>query len=135
MLAESFGLGEIRECHFLSTGLMNGNWRLETTQGAFALKRIMDVPLPLARRNLAVLAELADVDVPVERPLVSATGETVAEIAGRGYSLVPWTEDSHQPGTALALDQVTDLGFLLGQIHQNLNDVRTARLLPPVRSM
>lgn len=131
VLGESFELGEVREHRFLSAGLMNGNWRLDTAEGSFALKRIMDVTLPLARRNLAVLAELAEAGVPVARPLATSTGETVAEIAGRGYCLIPWTEGDHQPGTALTLDQAADLGVLLGQIHQNLNGERTARLLPP----
>ncbi|MEV7118267.1 phosphotransferase [Kitasatospora griseola] len=131
VLGERFGLGEIRGHRFLSAGLMNGNWRLETSQGPFALKRIMDVSLPLARRNLAVLAVLADAGVAVARPLVTTSGGTVAEIADRGYCLIPWTEGSHQSGTALALDQAADLGVLLGQIHQSLNDERTARLLPP----
>ncbi|MFD7645636.1 homoserine kinase [Kitasatospora sp. NPDC059795] len=131
ILGEAFGVGEVQECRFLSAGLMNGNWRLHTAEGLFALKRIMDVPLPLARRNLAVLAELAGTGVAVARPLLTSDGETVVEIADRGYCLIPWTEGSHQPGTALTLDQAAGLGVLLGQIHQSLNDVRTARLLPP----
>ncbi|MFG2916401.1 homoserine kinase [Kitasatospora sp. NPDC048298] len=131
VLGESFGLGEIQEHRFLPNGLMNGNWRLATAEGMFALKRIMDVPLPLARRNLAVMEELADAGVPVGRPLATSTGETVAEIAGRGYCLIPWTEGGHHPGTVLTLDQAADLGVLLGQIHQTLNGDQAARLLPP----
>ncbi|WP_327073309.1 phosphotransferase [Kitasatospora purpeofusca] len=130
VLGESFGLGEIRACDFLPNGLMNGNWRLETAAGAFALKRIMDVPLPLARRNLAVLAELADVGVPVGRPMATSSGDTVAEVAGRGYCLIPWLEGGHRPGTELTLDQARGLGVLLGRIHRNLNDERTTHLLP-----
>ncbi|MFD7579878.1 homoserine kinase [Kitasatospora sp. NPDC059817] len=131
VLGESFGLGEVQACRFLPNGLMNGNWRLETAEGAFALKRIMDVPLPLARRNLAVLSELADDGVPVGRPMATSSGETVAEVAGRGYCLIPWLEGGHQPGTELTLDLAGDLGVQLGQIHSSLNDERTARLLPP----
>ncbi|MFD8786647.1 homoserine kinase [Kitasatospora sp. NPDC059599] len=130
VLGESFGLGEVQACRFLPNGLMNGNWRLETAEGAFALKRIMDVPLPLARRNLAVLTELANAGVPVGRPRAAASGETVVEVEDRGYCLTPWMEGSHRPGTELTLDQVGDLGALLGQIHRSLNDGRTARLLP-----
>ncbi|MFI6443478.1 homoserine kinase [Kitasatospora sp. NPDC050543] len=131
VLGKSFGLGEVQACRFLPNGLMNGNWRLETADGAFALKRIMDVPLPLARRNLAVLSELADAGIPVGRPMATPSGETVAEVADRGYCLIPWLEGGHQPGTELTLDQARDLGVLLGQIHRSLNDERTARLLPP----
>ncbi|MFJ2781280.1 phosphotransferase [Kitasatospora sp. NPDC087315] len=120
----------MQACRFLPNGLMDGNWRLETAEGAFALKQITDVPLPLARRNVAVLSELADAGVPVGRP----AGETVAEVAGRGHCLIPWLEGDHRPGTDLSLDQAGDLGVLLGQIHRGLNDERTACLLPPERS-
>ncbi|MFE4976909.1 phosphotransferase [Kitasatospora sp. NPDC056651] len=131
VLGEAFGLGEVRECRFLSDGLMNGNWRLDTAEGSFALKRIMDVPLPLARRNLAVLSALADDGLPVGRARVSLAGDAVVEIADRGYSLIPWMEGSHLPGTALSIEQATDLGVLLGRIHRSLNDERLASLLPP----
>lgn len=131
VLGESFGLGEVQACRFLPNGLMNGNWRLETAEGMFALKRIMDVPLPLARRNLAVLSELANAGVPVGRPTATSSGETVVEVAGRGYCLIRWLEGGHRPGTELTLDQAGDLGVLLGRIHRSLNDERTALLRPP----
>ncbi|WP_406209203.1 homoserine kinase [Kitasatospora sp. NBC_01560] len=131
VLGGAFGLGEVQACRFLPNGLMNGNWRLETAEGVFALKRIMDVSLQLARRNLAVLSELADAGVPVGRPMVTSSGQIVAEVAGRGYCLIPWLEGGHQPGTELTLDQAGDLGVLLGQIHRSLNGERAARLLPP----
>ncbi|MFJ2862695.1 phosphotransferase [Kitasatospora sp. NPDC087314] len=131
VLCEAFGLGAVRGCHFLSDGLMNGNWRLDTAEGSFALKRIMDVPLSLARRNLAVLSELADDGLPVGRARVSSTGDVVVEVADRGYCLIPWMEGSHQVGTALSVGQAADLGVLLGRIHQSLNGERMAGLLPP----
>ncbi|MFJ8470510.1 phosphotransferase [Kitasatospora sp. NPDC094011] len=131
VLGEAFRLGEVRERHFLSDGLMNGNWRLDTAEGSFALKRIIDVPLSLARRNLAVLAELADDGLPVGRARVSSAGDAVVEVAGRGYCLLPWLEGSHLPGTALSIGQARDLGALLGRIHQSLNGERLASLLSP----
>ncbi|MFF4926868.1 phosphotransferase [Kitasatospora sp. NPDC001261] len=131
VLGEAFGLGEVRECRFLSAGLMNGNWRLDTAKGSFALKRIMDVPLAVARRNLAVLSALADDGLPVGRARLSSAGEAVVEVAGRGYCLIPWMEGSHLPGTALSIRQAGDLGVLLGRIHRSLNGERLAGLLPP----
>ncbi|MGH3976366.1 MAG: phosphotransferase, partial [Pseudonocardiaceae bacterium] len=131
VVLDAFSLGEVQECRFLPAGLMNGNWRLATTAGVFALKRIVDVPLPLARRNLAVLAELADADAPVSRPWATRTGETVEEIEDRGYCLIPWTEGAHITGTALTVEQATDLGAMLGEIHRHLNSERMFHLLPP----
>ncbi|MEV7357330.1 phosphotransferase [Kitasatospora sp. NPDC091276] len=130
VLDEAFGLGDVQECRFLSDGLMNGNWRLNTAEGSFALKRIMDVPLPLARRNLAVLSALADDGLPVGRARLSGAGDAVVEVADRGYCVIPWTEGSHLPGTALSIGQARDLGVLLGRIHRSLNGERLAGLLP-----
>lgn len=130
-IRESFALGEVAECRYLPAGLMNGNWRLATTAGVFALKRIVDVPLPVARRNLAVLAELADADAPVARPLTTRAGETVQEIEERGYCLIPWAEGDHIAGTTLTMGQATDLGMMLGEIHRHLNSERMSHLLPP----
>ncbi|MFD4906663.1 phosphotransferase [Kitasatospora purpeofusca] len=130
VLGRAFGLVAVRECRFLSDGLMNGNWRLDTAEGSFALKRIMDVPLSSARRNLAVLSVLADDGLPVGSARVSSAGDAVVEVAGRGYCLIPWMEGSHLPGTALSMGQASDLGVLLGRIHQSLNSERVAGLLP-----
>lgn len=133
VIAAAYGLGEVQERQYLSTGLMNGNWRLGTARGVFALKRIVDVPLAVARRNLAVLAVLADTGVPVRRPLLGSEGDPVVEIGGRGYCLIPWTNGSHEAGTTLSLDQAAELGVALGEIHRNLNDERVSHLLPPAR--
>ncbi|MFJ7912679.1 phosphotransferase [Kitasatospora sp. NPDC096204] len=131
VLGRAFGLGEVRECRFLSDGLMNGSWRLDTAEGSFALKRITDVPLPLARRNLAVLSALADDGLPVGRARLSGAGDAVVEVADRGYCVVPWMEGGHLPGTDLSIGQAGDLGALLGRIHRSLNGERLAGLLPP----
>ncbi|WP_329581960.1 phosphotransferase [Kitasatospora sp. NBC_01250] len=130
VISESFGLGEVRECSFLAAGLMNGNWRLDTAEGSFALKRIVDVPLPLARRNLGVVAALADSGLPVGRARLASSGDSVVEIDGRGYCLLPWTEGSHLSGTDLTLDQAAELGVQLGSIHRGLNSGTVSAALP-----
>ncbi|MGH3972016.1 MAG: phosphotransferase [Pseudonocardiaceae bacterium] len=130
-LCESFGLGEVWSCRFLPSGLMNDNWRVETVAGVFALKRLRDVAPSVARRNLAVLSELADGATPARPPWLTSGGETVAEVDGRSYCLIPWIEGDHLPGTALSEGQAADLGVALGVIHRQLNSKRLAPLLPP----
>ncbi|MFF5484781.1 phosphotransferase [Streptomyces virginiae] len=119
-LSRAFGLGEVRSRQFLAHGLMNRNWRLETTAGTYAVKEITDVPLPKVRRNLAVLADLAREGIPVPAPLPSDEGDLVAEIDGRGYCVLPWMGGEHVQGTDLTLDQVRDLGALLARLHEGL---------------
>ncbi|MET8751054.1 phosphotransferase [Streptomyces sp. NPDC004667] len=119
-LSGAFGLGEVRDQRFLAHGLMNRNWRLVTATGVYALKEITDVPLPKVRRNLTVLVDLAREGVPVPAPLFDAGGDRVVEVGGRGYCVLPWVDGEHVQGTDLPLDQVRDLGALLGRLHEGL---------------
>jgi Ser/Thr protein kinase RdoA (MazF antagonist) len=109
---------------------MNRNWCVETGRGVFALKQIIDVPLPKARRNLGVLGALAVAGVPVCPPEGGAGGDLVVQVGDRGYCLFPWVDGTHPRGTDLRLDQVGELGALLARIHQGLSRVGT--VLPQV---
>ncbi|MBA4866946.1 phosphotransferase [Streptomyces sp. PSKA54] len=120
-LVRAFGLSEATSWTFLTTGLMNRNWRLETHEGTFALKEISDVSLAKARRNLGVLSRLADERLPVCEPVHSVSGDPVVEVEGRGYCLLPWVDGKHVRGTELSLDEVRKLGGLLARLHEGLN--------------
>ncbi|MFJ9344763.1 phosphotransferase [Streptomyces sp. NPDC101733] len=120
ILSRTFGLGEIRSREFLAHGLMNRNWRLETSSGTYAVKEISDVPLPQVRRNLAVLGDLARTGIPVPAPLPAHSGELVAEVAGHGYCMLPWVDGEHVRGTDLTLGQARELGTLLARLHDGL---------------
>ncbi|MGW7327380.1 phosphotransferase [Streptomyces sp. NPDC054840] len=119
-LSRTFGLGEVQGREFLAHGLMNRNWRLDTGSGTYAVKEITDVPLPKARRNLAVLAGLAGDGIPTPTPLAADNGDLVAEIEGHGYCVLPWVDGQHVEGTGLTLDQVRDLGRVLARLHESL---------------
>ncbi|MEV7558383.1 phosphotransferase [Streptomyces sp. NPDC089795] len=119
-LTRAFALGEVYDRHFLAHGLMNRNWRLDTASGPYAVKEITDVPLPEVRRNLAVLAGLADDGLPVPAPLATEGGDLVAEIDGHGYCVLAWVDGRHVPGPELTLDQARELGALLARLHHAL---------------
>ena len=119
LLADVFRLGVIRDVRFIAEGLMNRNWRITAGCGVFALKQIIDVPLPDARRNLAVVTALTSDGMPVCPAVVTASGDTVAEAGGRGYCLFPWIDGCHLHGTELVLGQARNLGALLGRIHES----------------
>ncbi|KOU23529.1 hypothetical protein ADK52_17280 [Streptomyces sp. WM6372] len=120
-LSHVFGLGEVHGRVFLAHGLMNRNWRLETSAGLYALKEITDVPLAKVRRNLAVLVDLAREGIPVPAPLPTEGGELVAEVGGHGYCVLPWVDGEHVQGTDLTLDEARDLGALLARLHEGLH--------------
>lgn len=120
VLTRAFGLGEVVGRRFLADGLMNRNWRLDTTGASYAVKQIIDVPLARVHRNLKVLPGLAGEGLPVPAALASADGQYVVEIGERGYCVLPWVEGSHVQGVGLTLDQARGLGALLGRLHQGL---------------
>ncbi|MEW1569659.1 phosphotransferase [Streptomyces sp. NPDC093509] len=131
-LTSAFALGEVRERRFLADGLMNANWRVDTAAGVFALKRVTDVSLGRLRRNLGVLASLADDGLPVTAPVATASGSLVAEVGGGVWCLFPWAAGVHVRGVDLSLDQAAELGTQLGRLHDGLGRARVRGLLPAV---
>ncbi|GHB74190.1 hypothetical protein GCM10010377_75720 [Streptomyces viridiviolaceus] len=117
VLAEAFGLGEPIKHDFLPDGLMNHNWQVTTTHGRYAVKRIKDVSLEKARRNLTALSALARGQIPVCVPLRTTSGDLVAEVGSHAYCVLPWIDGSHQRGVDLSASQVAELGIMLGRIH------------------
>ncbi|TDC97313.1 hypothetical protein E1285_03960 [Actinomadura sp. 7K507] len=103
--------------------MMNPNWRLETDRGGFALKQIVDVTLPKARRSLSVLGILSAEGLPVCAPRLVGT-DPVAEIDGRGYCVLEWAEGAHRSGTSLDQGEAHGLGVLVGRIHMALASPR-----------
>ncbi|MEV8070855.1 phosphotransferase [Streptomyces sp. NPDC085995] len=131
-LIGAFGLGEVRERRYLADGLMNANWRLDTSAGRFALKRVTDVPLDRLRRNLGVLAALADDGVPVSSPVSTASGSLVARADGGAWCLFPWVSGTHVRGVDLPTAEVRCLGAHLGRLHVSLDRACGRGLLPGV---
>ncbi|MYW02314.1 phosphotransferase [Streptomyces sp. SID3343] len=131
LLEREFRLGTVSRANFLTAGLMNRNWRVETTHGkVFALKLLRDVSSETARRSAAVQTALAAAGLPVCTPVTTRAGEPALEIGLRTYLVSPWVEGAHVEGTDLLLAEVADLGGLVGTIHEALND--PARVpLPP----
>ncbi|WP_395369330.1 phosphotransferase [Streptomyces tubercidicus] len=131
-LTSVFRLGEVRERRYLADGLMNANWKVETLAGVFALKRLTDVPLDRLRRNLGVLASLADDGLPVAAPAVTGSGALVAEVGGGVWCLFPWVPGTHGRGVDLSLSQAASLGAELGRLHEGLGRACDRGLLPAV---
>ena len=119
-LAAAFDLGSVLRWRFLPDGLMNLNWRIETQRGSFAVKRLADIPPSLMRSHLNVVGALASGSVPVCPAERSSTGDTVVEVSGRYYSLFRWVDGEHRAGIDLRLEEVFELGALLGRIHSDL---------------
>lgn len=131
-LADAFGVGEVREPRHLADGLMNVNWKVDTPAGAFALKRVTDVPLDRLSRNLSILAALAEDGIPVSAPVTTTAGSLVAEVGGGVWCLFPWAAGAHVRGIDLSLTQAASLGAHLGRLHVSLGRVCGRGLLPVV---
>ncbi|WP_079193223.1 phosphotransferase [Streptomyces sp. CB02488] len=131
-LTSAFGLGKVRERRYLADGLMNANWRVDTPAGAFALKRVTDVPLDRLARNLSVLGSLAADGVPVSAPVATTAGSLVAEVGGGVWCLFPWATGAHIQGVDLSLPQAASLGAHLGRLHVSLDRACAQGLLSVV---
>ncbi|RZB18799.1 hypothetical protein StrepF001_16605 [Streptomyces sp. F001] len=131
-LADAFGVGEVRGPRYLADGLMNVNWKVDTPAGAFALKRVTDVPRDRLSRNLGILAPLAEDGIPVSAPVMTTAGSLVAEVAGGVWCLFPWAAGAHVRGIDLSLSQAASLGTHLGRLHVSLGRVCGRGLLPVV---
>lgn len=129
-LTGRFGIGEVLDRRHLTDGLMNVNWRLDTPSGSFALKRVTDVPLDRLRRNLAVLPVLVEHAVPACAPLLTVTGDVVAEVGNSGYCLFPWSDGEHVRGVDLPWARVADLGAYLARLHAALGHAAEVTSLP-----
>jgi Ser/Thr protein kinase RdoA (MazF antagonist) len=115
-VADRFRLGDVLACAPVRHGLMNPNWRLTTTGGVWAVKRLRDVPPSSVRRQSAVLPLLAARGVPVSPPLGG-------EVDGDYYAVARWLPGAHREGRELPIDACRSLGDLLGRIHIGLNQV------------
>ncbi|MGH3872311.1 MAG: phosphotransferase [Pseudonocardiaceae bacterium] len=120
-IGDGFGLGSILEVNFLAAGLMNQNWQIRTVSGVYALKRISDVGVDAARRNLRVMVQLAELDHPVCIPVSTAAGDHVLEVGGNAYCVIPWLSGGHPRGVDLSREQAAVLGASLGRFHEGLN--------------
>ncbi len=135
---DGFGLGSIVGVSFLAAGLMNQNWRVRAVSGVYALKRISDVGVDAARRNLRVIAQLAELNYPVCRPVPTLGGDYVLEVGGDAYCVVAWISGGHPRGVELSRAQAEVLGASLGRLHQGLNvlggpDLPPAAVRPAAR--
>ncbi|MFI9039433.1 phosphotransferase [Streptomyces sp. NPDC053726] len=131
-LTSTFGLGEVRKQRYLTDGLMNANWKVDTAAGVFALKRVTDVSLDRLVRNLGVLDSLASGGVPASAAVPTASGSLVAEVGGGVWCLFPWVAGSHIRGVDLSLSQAASLGAHLGRLHEGLDRACDKGLLPAV---
>jgi homoserine kinase type II len=133
-IRKEFDLGAVHGADYLTTGLMNRNWRISTERGEFALKQITDVTIDTARRNLRTLDALQEAGVPVSLPLRTAADDPVVVTAGRGYCLLPWITGSHIPGPELTLEQAHELGATIAELHNALQQRVPTSGLPPITS-
>ncbi|MEU9835919.1 phosphotransferase [Streptosporangium sp. NPDC048047] len=119
-LCARFGLGTARRLTPLTTGLMNGTWRLDTTSGSVAVKEITDADAAQSAFQHRVTAALAEAGLPVPRPRLTTDGRSVLILQGRLFSVVPWVRGRHLPGRSWSVKQCRCAGTLLGRIHLSL---------------
>jgi len=116
-LGARYGL-EVSSVQALRAGSVNSNFRLETAAGRpFFLRVYEEQGLAGARRELAMIEELAQFGIPTPAPVKLLSGGRVAEHAGKPVGLHPWVE-----GEILCFARITPLvarhlGRALARVH------------------
>ncbi|HEY3683673.1 MAG TPA: phosphotransferase [Streptosporangiaceae bacterium] len=121
-------IGAPRSARTLTSGLMNLNWRVETDDGTYALKRVSDIDRRTLRAQHEVIGALAEAGIPVPVPLRTRRGATHTVVDGDRYVLHPWVAGRHRGGLDLGHGECVALGERLAALHGTL-----ARLMPPVQ--
>ena len=132
-VAEAFDLGSVGAVKVIAEGLMNRNWQVDTSRrGTVAVKQVRDVTAEAARRQHATTTALAARGLPVLAPMVTTTGDTLADVDGDVYAVATWARGVHREGLSLTVDEVLALGRLLANLHAGLAEVMP-EALPTMR--
>ncbi|NUR70866.1 MAG: phosphotransferase [Hamadaea sp.] len=113
----AFELGELLTARFLPIGVINRNWRVDTTSGTYAVKELHDSHATGVRRQHRTMNALIGLGVPIPKPLERSDGDPVYAVDGVEFTATAWAYGQHLDGLAMSLDQAAILGELLGTIH------------------
>lgn len=123
LLCSVYGLGNpLKELQAVAGGLLHRLWRLDTTQGTFAVKQLNPAILqkPHIRAIYRFSECIAEAMVAHGVPAVAALscdGDPVQEIEGRTVMVYRWIEGETLSAEAVEPERAGQLGTLLGHIH------------------
>src|ERR1019366_10456406 len=122
-LCNSYGLGDpLKELQAVSGGLLHRMWRLDTTQGTFAVKQlnpvIMQKPHMLTSYRLSehIAAEMASHGIPAVAAL-TRNGDPVQVIGTQTLMVYRWLDGKTLLPEHVEPAQGRVMGTLLGQMH------------------
>lgn len=102
-IAERFGLGAVRRFAVCAGGMVNSNYRLETTAGTFLLRLYpVDRDRAAIEFELSALRHLAQRRFPAPVPQLALDGRDLVEVAGRPALVL-----SYLPGRTLGQDELS----------------------------
>jgi Ser/Thr protein kinase RdoA (MazF antagonist) len=113
----AYGLGGLCAARYLPLGMINRNWRVDTTSGTYAVKELRDRHATGVRQQHQTMKALIGLGVPIPQPLQLASGDPVYALDGAEFTVSAWAPGQHIGGTAMRLDQAMALGERLGRIH------------------
>jgi thiamine kinase-like enzyme len=123
LLCEVYGLGSpLLDPQAVSGGLLHRLWRLDTTQGTFAVKQLNPAILqkPHIRENYRLSEHIAEAMAAHGIPAVAALGcdgDPVQEIEGRTVMVYRWIEGETLSEEAVEPERARQIGILLGHMH------------------
>jgi len=123
LLCSAYGLGDPRkELQAVSGGLLHRMWRLDTTQGTFAIKQLNPAIMrkPFIRDSYRLSEHIAGAMATHGVPAVAALncdGDTIREIEGSTVMVYRWIEGETLSAEAVEPGRARQIGALLGRMH------------------
>ncbi len=123
LLCSTCGLGNrLKELQAVSGGLLHRLWRLDTTQGTFAVKQLNAAIMkkPHIRNAYRLSEHVAQAMATHGIPAVAAldcNGDLIQEIEGRTVMVYRWIEGEMLSADPVEPERAWQIGALLGRMH------------------
>jgi homoserine kinase type II len=127
-LLRRWDVGEPTGFRHLAEGLMNRNYRVDTTTGPVFLKQFLDIGSRQVGFQHRVTTMLARAGLPVPAPIPARDERLLVTTGGKRFALYPWVHGRHRAGVDLSGAECAGLGRLLGRLHERL-----AAVMPPIQ--
>ncbi len=116
-LVASYGIGALLRVDGIPAGSVNSNFALTVDGGRYFLRLYEERDVAGARRETAMLQELARRGVPTPAPLHRTDGELVSVVRGKAAAIFPWRDGGMRCQASVTARDAHAVGRALASVH------------------